>query len=216
MSDLLQKEKKKVLNLRIKQNIENKEWQKLIAALPVAEEAKISTSLLRKAWIYGGEYLFEKKDWVNVITFYNKARSINPSTVVVFDKLIQAFNLFFEQFKDKFSKQDLKTLRDPLILMIDYHEINFPKHQPLIEIGKELIQKIDYKIKYVATDQVETAATFKVQQIYNAIYDDMTFEQLRSEFARIIEPTVRELLDKKEKETKKEKNKKSKMDKKKK
>jgi hypothetical protein len=216
MSDLLQKEKKKVLNLRIKQNIENKEWQKLITALPVAEEAKISTSLLRKAWIYGGEYLFEKKDWVNVITFYNKARSINPSTVVVFDKLIQAFNLFFEQFKDKFSKQDLKTLRDPLILMIDYHEINFPKHQPLIEIGKELIQKIDYKIKYVATDQVETVATFKVQQIYNAIYDDMTFEQLRSEFARIIEPTVRELLDKKEKETKKEKNKKSKMDKKKK
>ena len=216
MSDLLQKEKKKVLNLRIKQNIENKEWQKLIAALPVAEEAKISTSLLRKAWIYGGEYLFEKKDWVNVITFYNKARSINPSTVLVFDKLIQAFNLFFEQFKDKFSKQDLKTLRDPLILMIDYHEINFPKHQPLIEIGKELIQKIDYKIKYVATDQVETVATFKVQQIYNAIYDDMTFEQLRSEFARIIEPTVRELLDKKEKETKKEKNKKSKMDKKKK
>ena len=44
----------------------------------------------------------------------------------------------------------------------------------------------------------------------------MTYEQLRSEFTRIIEPTVRELLDKKEKETKKEKNKKSKRDKKKK
>ena len=216
MADQLQIEKKKILTLRIKQNIEKEEWQKLIHALPVTEDARISSSLLRKAWLYGAEYLFEKKDWVSAITFFNKVRSINPATISVFDKLIQAFGFFYEQFKEKFSKQDLIKLRDPLILMLDYHQVNFPKHQPLVEIGQELIQKIDYKINYVAAEKLETPATFKVQQIYNAIYDDMTYEQLRSEFTRIIEPTVRELLDKKEKETKKEKNKKSKRDKKKK
>lgn len=68
MSDQLQIEKKKILTLRIKQNIENGEWQKLIKALPVAEEAGISSSLLRKGWFFAGEYLVEKKDWVKVIT----------------------------------------------------------------------------------------------------------------------------------------------------
>ena len=216
MSELLQKEKKKVLTLRLKQNIENKEWQNLVNALPVAEEAKISSSLLRKAWIYGGEFLFKEKDWVRAITFFNKARSLDPTTISVFDKIIKAFGQFYEQFKENFSKHDLEKLRYPLILMLDYHQINFPKHQHLVKKGKELIQKIDYKFKYVAVEKEESPATFKVQQIYDAIYDDMTFEQLQSEFARIIEPTVRDLLDEKEKEKKEKKKGKSKKGKKKK
>ena len=71
-------------------------------------------------------------------------------------------------------------------------------------------------MKYVAEEKIETPATFKVGQIHNAIYDDMTFEELQSEFARIIEPTVRDILEEKEKETKKKKDVKSKKGKKKK
>jgi len=62
MVDQLQKEKKKMLTLRVKNNIEAGEWQKLIAALPVAEEARISKPLLLKAFILGAEYLEEKED----------------------------------------------------------------------------------------------------------------------------------------------------------
>jgi len=44
----------------------------------------------------------------------------------------------------------------------------------------------------------------------------MTFEELQSEFARIIEPTIRDLLEEEEKESKKKKDVKSKKGKKKK
>ena len=210
MADQLQIEKKKMLTLRVKNNIEAGEWQKLIDALPVAEEAGISKPLLRKAFILGAEYLEEKEDWVRVIKYFNKARSMNPSSVNVFNKLVSAFESFYLLFKEEFSKQDLKILREPLQLILDYHTFNFPKHQKIIKTGNELIQKVDYRLKYKATDKIESSATFRTQQIYSAIYDDMTFEELQSEFARIIEPTVRDLLDEKEKEKKKTKETKSK------
>ena len=216
MNDQLQKEKKKILTLRVKNNIEAGEWQKLVAALPAAEDAGISKSLLRKAFILGSEYLEEKEDWVNVIKYYNKARSMDPGTVNVFNKLVRAFNSFYLLFKEEFSKQDLQLLREPLQLILDFHTINFPKHQKIIKAGYELVQKIDYQLKYKAIDKIESAASFRVQQIHDAIYEDMTFEQLQSEFARIIEPTVRDLLDEKEKEKKKNKKVKSKKGKKKK
>ena len=126
------------------------------------------------------------------------------------------FTTFYRWLLLPSRKQDLKILKDPLVLLIDYHQLNFPKHQAQVEVGKELIQKINYRMKYVAEEKTETLATFKVGQIHNAIHDDMTFEELRSEFARIIEPTVRDLVEEKEKETKKGKNKKSKEGKKKK
>jgi len=216
MNDQLQKEKKKILTLRVKNNIEAGEWQKLIAALPVAEEAGISKPLLRKAFILGAEYLEEKEDWVKVIKYFNKVRSMNPSTANVFDKLVSAFESFYLLFKEEFSKQDLELLREPLKLILDYHTINFPKHQKIIKTGNDLIQKIDYQLKYNAIDKIESSATYRTQQIHNAIFDDMTFEELQSEFARIIEPTVRDLLDEKEKEKKKKKEDKSKKGKKKK
>lgn len=216
MNNQLQKEKKKILTLRVKNNIQAGEWQKLIAALPAVEDAGISKPLLSKAFILGAEYLEEKEDWVNVIKYSNKARSLNPSTANVFEKLVNAFGSFYLLFKEEFSKQDLKRLREPLMLILDYHFINFPKHKKIVKTGNELVQKIDYQLKYKATDKIESAASFRVQQIHDAIYEDMTFEEIQSEFARIIEPTVRDLLDEKEKEKKKKKEVKSKKGKKKK
>jgi len=216
MPDTLQKEKKKVFTFHLKKNIEKGEWQKLIKLLPDAEDVEVSTTLLRKSWILAGGYLAGEKDWTNAIISYNKARVKNPSTIYVFDKLLSAFGSFYEQLKDEFSIADLKILKDPLVLLIDYHQLNFPKHQAQVEVGKELVQKINYRMKYVAEEEIETSATFMVRQIHNAIYDDMTFEELQSEFARIIEPTIRDLLDEKDKETKKKKDVKSKKGKKKK
>ena len=216
MADQLQKEQKKIFTLRIKKSIKESNWKELTDLLPGAEEVGISKSLLRKAFILGSEYLEEKKDWVGVIKYYNKARSMDPASVNVFNKLLSAFNSIYLLFKEEFSKQDLQLLREPLQLILDFHTINFPKHQKIIKAGYELVQKIDYQLKYKAIDKIESAASFRVQQIHDAIYEDMTFEQLQSEFARIIEPTVRDLLDEKEKEKKKKKGVKSKKGKKKK
>lgn len=216
MNDQLQKEKKKMLTLRVKNNIENGEWQKLIDALPVAEEAGISKPLLHNAFILASEYLEERGELTNVINYLNKARSLKPETLKVFDKIIKAFDSFYLQFKEVFSKQDLTLLKETLLFLIDYHYMNFPRHQNQVKLGRELIQKIDYRLKFKAEDKSESPATFRVQQIQDAIYGDMTFEELQSEFARLIEPTVRDLLDEKAKEDKKSKDKKSKKSKKKK
>ena len=61
MNDQLQKEKKKILTLRVKNIIEAGEWQKLIAALPVAEEAEIDRKLLLKSYLLLGDHFINEK-----------------------------------------------------------------------------------------------------------------------------------------------------------
>jgi hypothetical protein len=55
-----------------------------------------------------------------------------------------------------------------------------------------LFRQIDYRIKYEAKDVEESKVSYRVQQIKNSLYGDMTTEEVRTEFARLLVPKLRE------------------------
>ncbi len=103
MNDPHFKEKKNMLTLRVKNNIESEEWEKLIAALSVAEDYGISKELLYRGWKEGGAYLEGKNNLTDSILCYNKSRKVKPSVIFVFDKIVSLLDKFFVRYRLEYS-----------------------------------------------------------------------------------------------------------------
>ena len=204
---------KELLTKRIQKNIKGKNWAKLAEAMPITLEYPTSKSIQFRGWRLVGNYYAEQENFADAIKAYNKARVIKPSVVTVFDKMIAAADAFYAYSRDLFSKSDLQKLKEALLPVLNYHSVNFPKHRSIVETGKSLIKRINYRIKFEAADAVETKVTYPVHIIYDALYGDMTEDQVRNEFARLLSPILREKISEKEKSSKSEK-KKNKSDKK--
>jgi hypothetical protein len=51
---------------------------------------------------------------------------------------------------------------------------------------------IDYRINYEAKDVGESKISFRIYEIKNSLYSYMTTEEVRTEFARLLVPKLRE------------------------
>ena len=200
---------KEILTKRIKQNIKDKNWEKLSEAMPATTEYPVEKSLQSKGWFLLGSYYEEKENLIDAIKSFNKARVTDPAVIKVFDKLFAVFNSFFDKNKKLFSKSDLEKLKEALLPIWNYHQINFPQQSTSIAGHKNILSKIDYRIKFEAAEAVETPMTYPVQIIHDALYGDMTQEEVRAEFARLLAPAIREELAKKKSKDKKKESKNS-------
>ena len=199
-----------ILKARITKNIKDKEYKKLLDALPVGEEYGISKELMYKGWKLAAQYLEEKNFLTDAILCYNKARRIKPSTLVVFDKVIALLTQFFSKYKTEFSVEDLRKLKESTNLLENFHSVNFPKQKKVLEKIPDLILRIEYQIKHYPITAEETKVTFQVQKIYNAITDDMSMQEVNQEFAKTLAGIIRRVKakDKKKKSTPKQSKKK--------
>ena len=199
-----------ILKARITKNIKDKEYKKLLDALPVGEQYGISKELMYKGWKLAAQYLEEKNYLTDAILCYNKARRLKPSVVVVFDKVVTLLTKFFSKYKTEFSVEDLRKLKESISLLENFHSVNFPKQKKVIEKIPTLNLQIEYQIKHYPIIAEETKATFQVQKIYNAITDDMTMNEANQELAKTLTNIIRreKARDKKEKKihTDKKKN----------
>ena len=208
MNDPHLTEKKKILTLRIKNNIDNEEWKSLIAAFPVAEEFGISNGLLKKAAKKIGEYFRSGDNHYKAVIFFNKARIRDLSDSNSFSSFVNSALKFFTDNAEEFSKNDLVKFKQAILPIIDFHKLNYPEHQEIINPTEQLFRRIDYRLKYVAEDLQESKVTFRVKEIKDALYADMSPQEIRDEFARIIENDLRELLEEKKSAKSKKKSKK--------
>jgi hypothetical protein len=192
-----------ILKARITKNIKDKEYKKLLDALPVAEEYGISKELMYKGWKLVAQYLEEKNYLTDAILCYNKARRIKPSILIVFEKVVSLLNEFFSKYKNEFSVDDLIKLKGAIAVLENFHSVNFPKQEKVLEQIPDLNLKIDYHINHHPKIDEETKATFQVQKIYNAITDDMSMPEVHQEFAKILANIIRreKSKNKKRKET---------------
>jgi len=175
-----------------------------------AESFGVSKSLLKRSYSFLGKSLADNSDYFSAILFLNKSRAIDPASKTIFEAFVNSIKKFFEVNVEEFSKKDLEEYKQAILPIIEFHKLKYSAHRKIVDSMSHMFRRIDYRIKYEAKDVKESKITYRTQQIHNAIYDDMTFEELQSEFTRIIEPTVRDLLDEKEKEKKKKKEAKSK------
>jgi hypothetical protein len=180
-----------ILKARITKNIKDKEYKKLLDALPVGEQYGISKELMYKGWKLAAQYLEEKNYLTDAILCYNKARKINPSILFVFDKFVALLTQFFSKYKTEFSVEDLRKLKESISLLENFHSVNFPKQKKALEKIPALNIRIEYQIKHYPIIAEETKATFQVQKIYNAITDDMTMHEANQELAKTLTDIIR-------------------------
>lgn len=203
---------KKIFTNKIRSHIVDNKWEDLIKLFPGAEEAGVSTTLLKTTALKIADYVHSKKRYHESVIFLNKARVRDQKSKKIFHAFVNAVDIFFKDTVDEFSKNDLEEFKQTILPIINFHKVNFPEHRQIIDSTDHLLRRIDYRIKYVAKDVQESKVTFRVQQIKNALYDDdMSIEQVRQEAARLLAPTLRRMYDeyeKKEKEEEKDKKKK--------
>ena len=209
MNDQLQKEKKKILTLRVKNNIEKEEWQKLVAALPVAEEAGISNPLLHKAFILAGDFFKNKEPYSNAIIYYSKAVSILADESV-YMKLIASIKLFYELFENEFSKSDLQHLQISLRFLYNKTKSTFPNSLVLLKVLKSIIDAAKILEESTAKELIESRATFQVNKIYDGFYRPKSPQEVFERFSEVINDSFQDFYDEeseKESESKKKKKK---------
>lgn len=193
-----------ILKTRITQNIKDKKYKKLIDALPVGEEYGVAKELMYKGWRLAGQYQEEKNYLTEAILSYNKARRIKPSVIVVFDKVVSLLEDFFSKYKNEFSVDDLKMLKESISILENFHSVNYPSQEKVLVKIYDLLLRIDYILEYYPKIAKETKATFQVQKIYNAITDDMTMPEVRQELAKTLANIIRREKAKEKKEKGKE------------
>ena len=182
---------------------------KVNSCIPVAEEFDISNGLLKKAAKKIGEYFRSRDNYYKAVIFYNKARIRDLSDSNSFSSFVDSALKFFTDNAEEFSKNDLVKYKQAILPIINFHKLNYPEHQKIINPTEQLFRRIDYRLKYVAEDLQESKVTFRVNEIKDALYADMSPQEIRDEFAKIIEDDLRELLEeKKSAKTKKKKSKK--------
>ena len=180
-----------ILKTRITQNIKDKEYKKLIDALPIGEEYGVAKELMYKGWRLAGQYQEEKNYLTEAILSYNKARRIKPSVIVVFDKVVSLLEDFFSKYKNEFSVDDLKMLKESISVLENFHSVNYPSQEKVLSKIYDLLLRIDYISEFYPKIAKETKATFQVQKIYNAITDDMTMPEVRQELAKTLANIIR-------------------------
>ena len=198
--------KKKIFTQRVRTYLEKDQLEALIKLFSGAEEAKVAKSLLKKASIKIGVYLVKENRYYEAIIFFNKARIRDPKNKTIFQSFINTVDLFFEENVEEFSKKDLEEFKQAILPIINFHKVNFPDQKQIIDSTDHLFRRIDYRIKYVAKDVGETKVTFRVHEIRDSLYSAMTPQEIKDEFARIIEDDLRDLIKEKGSSKKKKKN----------
>ncbi len=209
---LVQKEiiTKKIFTDRVRSHIADNKWEDLIKLFPGAEEAGVANTLLKSASRKVGEYLYSSKRYYEAIIFSNKARSRDPKTKSTFNLFVNSLQMFFNENVEEFSQKDLSEFKQAILPIIDFHKLKFPAHRKIVDSTDHMFRRIDYRIKYVVKEVEESKVTFRVQQIKNSLYGDMTSEEVQQEFARLLVPKLRERLDEEENSEEEKKNSKKK------
>lgn len=212
MSNLLQKEKRKILTLRIKNTIQTKNWEKLVATLTVAEEAGIDNKLLLKSYLLLAEYFKTKKPYSDAVIYYFKAISIIDDELV-YKKLIGSFKSFYKLFENDFSKSDLQYLQTALRSLSNKISLAFPNSLALLNTLKSIIIETKNLEESSAKDVIESTASFEVSKIYDSFYRPKNPQEVFEHFSDIVSANFQEYYDdelSKETDSKKKKSKKRK------
>lgn len=187
---------KKLNTYVITEYLKNKDYERLNAVLSLGEKYNLPKSLMKKAYLAAGKYLLSKDKTHDAIITLNKARNLDQKSGKTLQLFVDAVLRFFKDNVEEYSKSDLEEFKLTILPIIEFHKLKFPAQRSIIDSTSHMFKRIDYRIEYVAKEAVETKITFRVNEIKNALYGDLTMEQVQQEFARLLVPRMREYLEK--------------------
>jgi len=218
MADKLQKEKKKILTLRVKQNIEQEEWQKLADALPVAEKANVGNKLLLKSYLLLGDYSSNIKPYSDAMVFYLKATSLADDETVYL-KLAGLTRKFYQIYEASFCKFDLQRLQTYLRFLTKKVTLHFPTNYALSSELSSIYNDVKELELSTTNELTESSATFHIDKIFNQFYRPKNPQEVFERSGDVLNDWIQPFYDEESKKEienkkKKKKSKKKKEDKK--
>jgi hypothetical protein len=187
---------KSVYEEAIRQNISKKDWQKLSEVMIGAEKVGVRKALRKAGWIQVGRFEASKGNHPSAIVAFNSARVLDPRPGYILGWMYEEVEAFCGDFDGRFSRQDLLVLEQALDRVGSFHSFHAKVPRDIQERGKRLTGWLEVRLSDAPLKD-ETPATHHVQRIYSALYPPMTIEEVRAEFARIVEPMIRERLERK-------------------
>ncbi|MCK5573038.1 MAG: hypothetical protein KAJ12_09770 [Bacteroidetes bacterium] len=182
----------------IRQNIAKKDWEKLSDVLIGAEKVSAGKNLRAEGWYRVGLYEAERGNHPSAIIALNSARTLTRKPEISLEKMFEELERFCEDFDGDFSRADLYMLSLATERVGGFISFHQEVSGDLVEKARQLSSWIESRLS-TAPVKKETRATHHVQRIYSALYPPMTIEEVRAEFARIVEPLIRERLERKAK-----------------
>lgn len=178
-------------------------------------------ALKKKALSQGAKCHLQRYDFESAFFLYNHLHKVTPQSKTTFKNLISVLDKIWDNYEsivgangaNYFTVDDTEIFLTSISMLINYHLVKFPEHRIEIEEGKQLLKKVNYIKKYKAIEsedpnrEIESAVSFRIKKIYDAIYEEMTLEQVYQEAARILAPSIRDYLSDKEKESETEQDK---------
>jgi hypothetical protein len=189
----------------LEEHLKTKNWEKVKDVLPAAEEIRVNKRLLKKSWFKLAEHESSTGHPISAIEHYGSARNCDLTDVSLLAKIAVQLERFVVEFEDRFSREDIIGLLEPLERMRSFHGVQLK--QPIPPELDTLSTKLK-RLLQSAPSKKETPATPYILRIFAALYSDkMTTEEVQAEFARIVVPIIREEYEKRLKEKNSQKKK---------
>ena len=177
----------------IRQNISKKDLPKLIDTMAEAEKAGVGKTLRRKGWFALGRLEAERGNHPAAIVALNSARLLDAHPEVTLDRIFDELDAFCQDFVGRFSRQDLSLLSMAIGRIGSFHSYHSKATAGILDRLDEIHHWIEDQLR-TAEEKEESPASHHVQRIYAALYPPMNAEEVRAEFARLVEPLFRESL----------------------
>ena len=209
MNDQLQKEKKKIFTLRVKNSIKDSNWKELTDLLPGAEEVGISNKLLLTSYILLGDHLSNTKPYSDSMVFYLKAITLAVDETIYL-KLAGLTKRFYKLNETTFCKFDLQRLQLYIRSLTKKVTLLFPSNYALSNELNSLNK--DVKELELSTTNLltESSATVHIDKIINQFHRPKNPQEVFERSGEILLDWIQPFYDeelKKEVENKKKKRK---------
>jgi hypothetical protein len=193
------REETKLMTIVVEARLNNKDYKGLAEVVELIDKYKVKKPLRLKAWFQTGLYWQREGAQSDAIISLNSARVLSPLDTKILTPFFESFNHFLSDYRDVFSQEDLELLSDPVESLLEFYKAKGMWDSLALSMGKHVRRRINY-IKRDAKSAVETKASYQVERIVKALRENVTIEQVREEYARIMAPVFWELIAKEAKE----------------
>jgi hypothetical protein len=188
-------EMRKIATLSVQSALRKKDYGKLADLVELADAHDVAPNLRSRAWNAVAEYWFKQGHNTEATIAYNAARVLNPTNQRIIMSLFRALDEFLSEYREKFSSTDLLPLKDQIQRILEFYKAKRMWDSPPIELGKRVSRRINYIIKETKPAK-ETPATHKTDKIIKVLRSNVSFEEVKADYARIIAPIFWEMMAK--------------------
>lgn len=217
MNDQVQKEKKKIFTLRVKNSVKVSNWKELAELLPGAEEVKIDEKLLLQCYLLLGEYFSKEEPYSDAMVFYSKAISITDDEYSYL-KLAGLTKRFCKLYETSFCKFDLQRIQTYLRFLIKKVTLLFPGNYALLGELNSNLNDVKELESSTTNELTESSALIHIDKIFNVFHRPKNPQEVFERSADVMLEWIQPFYDEeseKESESKKKKKKSKKKKKKK-